>query len=262
MEPPPPTLETQPPAIQPPRMSLLARLLNIFATPGEVFDDVKNSPPTMANWLVPAVLMSIVGAISAFIIFSQPAVAQQIREHQRKVIDQQVEAGKLTREKADEGMAAIERMTGLMPVFGSVGAVTMSFVQVFAWAFMLWLIGRFLLKADIGYLKLAEVAGLSSTIDVLEMIVKMLLVVSLSNPLASPSLAILLKDPDPQNTMYTVLNLVNVMTFWALAVRSLGLSRLAGVSFGRAALGVFGAWMLLMTVLIVLGGIVQAAFGQ
>ncbi|HLP78356.1 MAG TPA: hypothetical protein VK327_15735, partial [Candidatus Paceibacterota bacterium] len=39
-----------------PHMSLPARLLNIFAIPGEVFRDVKAAPRSLANWLVPVVL--------------------------------------------------------------------------------------------------------------------------------------------------------------------------------------------------------------
>jgi hypothetical protein len=35
---------------------------------------------------------------------------------------------------------------------------------------------------------------------------------------------------------------VNVMTFWVLALRSLGLARLSGISFAKAALWVFGLW--------------------
>ena len=39
-------------------MSLAARLLNVFATPGDVFDDVKVAPASTANWLVPALLLA------------------------------------------------------------------------------------------------------------------------------------------------------------------------------------------------------------
>jgi hypothetical protein len=35
---------------------------------------------------------------------------------------------------------------------------------------------------------------------------------------------------------------VNLMLFWTLAVRAAGLSKLAGVSFAKAAAWVFGIW--------------------
>ena len=37
-------------------MNLGARLLNIYAIPGDVFDEVMAAPPKLANWLVPTLL--------------------------------------------------------------------------------------------------------------------------------------------------------------------------------------------------------------
>src|SRR3989442_13240174 len=104
MEPslPPLVPEPKPEAPRPHAMSLAARLLNVFATPGEVFEDVKTAPAAVANWLVPGVLLALVSIVMAIIISSQPAIRQQIREQQAKLIDKQVEAGKMPREKADQ----------------------------------------------------------------------------------------------------------------------------------------------------------------
>jgi hypothetical protein len=51
-------------------MSLGARLTNVFIGPWEVFEEVKQGPPSLANWLVPALLLCLVGVVSAFVIFS------------------------------------------------------------------------------------------------------------------------------------------------------------------------------------------------
>ena len=70
----------EPPADVPkPAMSLTARLFNIFADPGEVFESVKTSKPAVANWLVPALIYPLAGMISVVVIFSQPAIVQQIQ---------------------------------------------------------------------------------------------------------------------------------------------------------------------------------------
>jgi len=37
--------------IIPPATSIWSRLLNVFTAPGEVFEEVKNSQPSTANWL-------------------------------------------------------------------------------------------------------------------------------------------------------------------------------------------------------------------
>ena len=75
----PPVLEPQPVASKSPTMSLAARLLNVFAIPGDVFEEVKATRASVGNWLAPVILSAVVGAISAIVIFSQPAIQQQLR---------------------------------------------------------------------------------------------------------------------------------------------------------------------------------------
>ena len=64
----------------------------------------------------------------------------------------------------------------------------------------------------------------------------------LGNIYAAPGLMLLVKDFDPQNTVHGLLGILNVMTFWVLAVRAIGLARLSGASFAKAAAWVFGIW--------------------
>ena len=61
-------------------MSLAARLLNVFAVPGEVFSEVKRSGHHISNWLIPSVLGALVGALSMAIILSQPAIQKQFQD--------------------------------------------------------------------------------------------------------------------------------------------------------------------------------------
>jgi hypothetical protein len=71
---------------------------------------------------------------------------------------------------------------------------------------------------------------------------KALLILVMGNLFVSPSLMLLVKDFNPQNPAHSLLALVNVMTIWILAVRAIGLARLANVSIAKAALWVFGIW--------------------
>jgi hypothetical protein len=240
----PPVSPPSPPAR---RTSLAARLLNIFATPGEVFEEVKSARPATANWLVPLLLYGLVAAVSSVMIVSQPAMIQQIRERQEKFFDEQVKSGAKTREQADREMEVAEKYSIPAAKIGAgISGFFLSFVTVFWWAFVLWLIGRWALKAPVGFRKTLEVAGLASAISVLEAVVRMLLVFGLSNPLASPSLALLIKNPDPHNPLYMLLSLTNVLTFWVLIVRAIGLAKLSGAPVLKVALWVFTAWAIVM----------------
>jgi hypothetical protein len=96
---------------------------------------------------------------------------------------------------------------------------------------------------------------------VLDALVRTLLVLVTGNLFATPSLALTVKEFDPQNTVHSLLSLVNVMVFWVLLVRSIGLSRLSGASLGKAAAWVFGIWMAYTSLLIGISAGARAVFG-
>lgn len=241
-----------------PQTSIWSRLLNVFAAPGEVFEEVKNSRPITANWLVPALICVVVGMISAFIIFSQPAIIQQIHDQQEKVMDQQVKAGKLTQAQADQAMAAIDKFAGptMMKIFGCVGAVIGSFIHIFWWAFILWLMGQLFLKIKFPFLKAVEIAGLSTMIVVLGVVVTILLTVITGKLGMTPSLALLVSHFDLKNKTHLLLAAVNIFSFWQIGVAACGLSRVTGAPFNKALLLVGLYWLAFTLFFIVIG------FGQ
>ena len=262
-------METTPPILdgtepKPAPTSVWSRIVNIFATPGEVFEEVKSSPPTTGNWLAPALLLSLAGIVSALVIFSQPEIIQTIHEQQQKAFDKQVAAGKMTQQQADQAAAAAEKFSGpaMMKIFGCVGSVVGSFVSLLWWAFLLWLLARWFLKMPVGYAKLLEVAGLAGMIDVLGAVVKTLLIVVTGNLYAAPSLILLVNHFDPHNPVHNFLAVINVMTFWVLAVRAVGLAKLTGASFVKACGWVFGVWIVITGVLIGFSLAIQAVFNR
>ena len=67
MDQPPLIAQEPPPAPPAPATSLVARLLNVFAAPTEVFEEIKTSRSTTANWLVPALITAVVMAVFLFL---------------------------------------------------------------------------------------------------------------------------------------------------------------------------------------------------
>jgi len=262
------TMETVPPIpnaeSQPPQSSLWARLANIFATPGEVFGEIKNQAPSVANWLVPALILMVAGMLSSVIIFSQPNITQQIREQQQSAFEKQVSAGKMTQVQADQAMAVTEKFSGpgMMKLLGCVGAVASSFVAPFWSAFVLWLIARFYLKVPLGFMKVLEVAGLTLMIVALGTVVKTLLIIVTGNLYAAPGLILLVKHFDPRNPVHNILALADGIAFWLLAARSIGLAKLTGATFGKTAAAVFGIWLALSGLLIGFSLAMQAIFAK
>ncbi len=261
METTPPLLETE---CKPPQSSLWSRLFNIFAAPGEVFEELKSTKLAHANWLAPVLLFVAVGIISSVVVMSQPSVIQHIHEQQQAAFDKQVKAGKMTQAQADQAAAMAEKFSGpsAMILFGCIGSATTGFALPFWSAFLLWLIARFYLKVPVGYLKLLELVGLSMMILALAGVIKTLLIVITGNLYASTNALIFIKHFDPRSPLHNVLALFDLMTFWLLAVRSIGLARLTGASFGKAAVPVFGVWFIISGLIIGFSLAMQAIFAK
>ena len=248
----PPILPPEPAAPPHPTMSLGARLMNVFAIPGDVFEEVKATRPSVANWLVPALLTTVVMALMTLVVMSQPAIQQKMREQQEQAIEKQVQAGRISRADADKQMAIMEKFSG--PAVKAVGSVMTGtiygFVRVFWWATVLWLLGRWLLKARFPYRKAMEVGGLAGMVGVLGLIVTMLLQINFSDPNSSPSLALLLDKFDTKNIGHLVLATANVFHIWQAVVLATALSRLAGVPLARGVFVFLPFWLLMQSVLI------------
>ena len=259
-----PPVITEPQAqVPPPPMSLPARLFNVLATPGEVFDYIKTTAVSAANWVVPALLIIAVSWIGGTVVFSQDSIQQQLREIIDQGIEKQIQKQNLSGEKAEQARAIGSK-------FGSIGTkiaayvapVFIAFWIPFWWGLLLWLIGTKVFKADFAYMKAVEVTGLTGMVGVLDSILRTLLILIMGNLFASASLALFVKHFDNQNPAHGLLAAINIMSFWALALRGLGLARLSNVAFARAATWVFGTWVVQTGLLTGFGFAMQKIFSR
>jgi hypothetical protein len=109
------------------------------------------------------------------------------------------------------------------------------------------------LKTRFDYLKALEVAGLSSVIFVLGMVIGTLLAVILGRLYAGPSLSLLVSNFDPANRGPLLLGAFNVIYLWHAGVLAVGLAKLSGAGPGKSAMIIFGFWVLVELLLIGIG---------
>jgi hypothetical protein len=242
MEQPSPTINDLSP--EEPPMPLGARLANVFAAPGEVFDDIRVRPVKLSNWLVPGLLLVVVSWIAAWFIFSQPSVQQQLAEFSDRAVQQQAERMKASPEQTEKMKAAAAKFGGIGQKIAAVATpLVTAFVFPIIWGAFLWLIGNKILHASFGFMKAVEVVGLSNMIAILDAVVRTLLIVIMGSIWAGPHAGMLVSNYDPENPVHGVLAALSIMSLWILAVRSVGLAKLTGISFGKAAAWVFGLWI-------------------
>ncbi len=244
MEEPLPVAESTPEAPQPRTTSLFVRMLNVFAVPSEVFEEVRLSPHRLSNWLVPALLLATVTVATAFVLFSQPDIQKKAREGIAKVLEQQVKAGNTTERDAANMQDFLEKVAPPGVIVFTAG---LGFARIFWWAFILWIFGLTFLKSRFPFSKGLEVAGLGLMVGVLGSIVTLLLMVDIGE-----GMKFTISDAAINRRAVLISGAANVCSIWLLIVMSTGLSRLANVPFLRAAWLVFAYWVLQQTFFLLL----------
>jgi hypothetical protein len=238
----PPPLEPAPPSTEK-EQSLVGRMLNIFAAPGDVFDSIKGKAPSHSNWLGPAVLLLIVSWLGAWLVLSSDALRQQMREASDKAIERQIKAQHMSEAQAEQTRQAAEKFGAIGQTVGYIGMpLIMAFVPPFVIGLMLWFVAQYALKFRLPYLKVVEITGLAAMISVLETIVRTLLILITGKLTASLSPTLLIQEFDPAQALHSLAIFANPFFFWLLMVRSIGLARFTGSPLRKAACWVFGLW--------------------
>jgi hypothetical protein len=238
--PPSPPLEAQP--AEP--YSLPAKLIDVYAAPAEVFESVRTSPVRAANWIVPLLLVGAMAAIYVLIAFSQPGVLQSIREAQDKAFEKKIAAGQMTRDQAEKAQKMMQQIVtpALTKVFAIGGALVTSVFALFMLSFALWLALHAVHKSTVDYMKIVEVCALAGMIDVLQKAVRAVLVVWKGSLLATVSPTLFMDHPDMNHRATVWLTFIDPIDFWWLGVLSLGVSKVASISYVKAAVWTFGLW--------------------
>jgi hypothetical protein len=218
--------------------SLGAKLLDIFVSPGGVFDEVVAGERNLANWRVPTLLACLTGVV--LLQAASPAA-------QTGAAIEELVQGKLV--SAAQG----QKMLGGWQVLSILTTCVGTFVGTIWSASVIWFIGRLFLKSRFPFLKALEVVGLTGIILVLGSVVTQLLIALSGNPATRPSLGLFAGKLATSTEMRDLLNLMNVFHLWSATVLAIGLSKLSGVGFKESAFWVFGYWIALRIALIVLG---------
>jgi len=230
-----PTLALPTPNTPPVSTPLREKLLNIFVSPGEVFEEVVASSPKPASWLVPTLLVCLTAILPLLVAPASESRAAEVRQLAEAGASFSSDARKLS-----------SRLLSAATLTVAISAV----VGTFWSAFVLWFIGRVFLKTRLPLWKAMEVVGLSGMILALGAIVTALLIAATGDAAARPALSIFAGQSNPGSKVHSGLEAMNLFHLWAATVLGVGLSKLARVSFNEAAFWVFGYWVALRVALI------------
>ena len=107
----------------PPPPPLGKTISDIFASPSEVFQSIKDTQASAKLWLVPMLMTIAIVISSTVFLFTNDALKTEFKETQSHIYQQRVEEGKITQSQADQANSALDSMGGLFIVFGIIGGM-------------------------------------------------------------------------------------------------------------------------------------------
>ena len=235
------------------KLSFMDKAAGVFYEPSKVFGSFKTSPVTVTDWLVPLLLLAILIGISVYVKSSSPDLRFQMIQLQEQQIDKRVAERKMS---ADQAQQAKERMESGSPLFmvigvfgAAVGTVIIFFVAAGVWV----LVGKVFLKGNVNYSQMMGVAGLSSWISIVGVILSIVITVILSRLDGGVHLGMFLQMSSDKT--YSLLRSADLFAIWNLAITSIGIGTISGKKGPMPAVWVFGIWIVLVLVSVfVLGG--------
>jgi hypothetical protein len=218
--------------------SLGTKLLNVFVSPSQVFEEVVAAPPSLANWIVPVALVCL-SSLATLTAITSPDLAAT-------AANQLVDTGKVNQSQATTLSAQWQNVSRIALVIAPFAATIWS-------AFVVWFIGKVFLKSQFAFRKALEVTALSGAILVLGAAVTGLLAAATGETSARPALSLMCLKLPQESLVRTACGLFDCTHLWATGVLAVGLSKLAGVTFKESAFWVFGYWFLARGALLLLG---------
>ncbi|MDH4068903.1 MAG: YIP1 family protein [Ignavibacteria bacterium] len=222
-------------------MSFLDKVVNLFASPGELFEEIARTGITARNWLIPWLIYVLITIVTGQILVGNPSLSGQLESAMRKQFDQSVEksiiAGDMTQEEAEQAFETFASpRSPWFSLMSAGGTLFLSLAILFLLGLIGWLLGRTAMNATAEFMKVVEVLGMVFIISGVEQVVTMALMLLTDSIYASPSLALLLlPDVNLEDRTHLALAKLNLFTFWIIALVSIGLGKL----FYRDSLKVF-----------------------
>jgi hypothetical protein len=229
-------------------LSLTDKFVGILTSPGEVYQTIAAGEPKASNWSIPFILAIIMSLIFTFVVFTQPAIQDQMSAQQMKQFEKSIAEGKMTQEQADRALEMSKPGSPMFLIFGAIGVVLVLAFALFVYTLVYWLIGKIAFKSAVSYGKILEVYGLSWYIAPVTTLVTMVMVVAMGSLYAQPAASIFVSHFDPTDKVHKVLMALNIFEFWMLYVAGVGLSKVWNVTVGKTLAvvgGVFVVWTML-----------------
>ena len=224
----------------PQETGVTGRMVGTLFSPGRTFASV-NQQVEHKDWLIPLIVMAIVGMLSAYLIM--PIALAGEMEAMREQIQE------------DEALAQALKVGNIASIPGAaIAAAAMLFVQ----AAIFLALANFILGGDGTYKKTLAVVSYSSLVGIPAAIITVPLMLIKGSVKVQVGLSLLLPGSMEGGFLFHLLSMLNLFSIWQFSLIAIGLGAVADIRTRRAAYGVFGLWI----VYVLIAAAVQSLLGS
>jgi hypothetical protein len=230
---------------EPKPLTEVERVVDTFVAPTKTFTDIRRN----ASWIVPWLLMSIVGLALVFVV-DKKLTMETAYENQLRLSPKQMD--KIDSMPADQKAKAMQIGANITRYFGYGSPVlTLVFVGIVAGVLMATF--NFGFGAEVKFMQAMAISMYAFLPTIIRALIAMTLVgvgaaegFTFQNQVASNLGGLV--DPTSSHFLYSLLTSIDLFSIWTLILTGIGYSSITRVKRGTAMGVVFGWWLVVSLV--------------
>lgn len=231
-------------------ISLSDAMSGVFTEPGVTFTEVGKS--TKRNyWVVPIIILIIVTIASSFFVMRDEELSSEIKEKQKVAVkerfDEAVKKGSMTQEQANEQMEKMDKFFDKSSPFFIISTTLFPAITIILLFFIKGIIywgGLKILKAQIGYMMVICVLGLTSLIDSIQTLIGTVLAIITGKLRANIGLGLLFTEEAVGKNLMKLFGHIDVFNIWYFIVLGIGFAMAGKINTSKSLILVFGLWII------------------
>ena len=225
------------------------KMIGVFTEPANMFYQTSRFAPRHKDWVIPVVIFFIVIALIRILAMTNKEVYFEAKKQGIERIEKMVESGTMTREQGDEAIDAIDQQMEFMQgpigwVISIVSTLIFGFIIFFILVGIYYLFIKFLLKGEGTFTSALVTSGLTTYINIIQVIIAGIITMFLGKAIMDTSAASLLGS-DKTTYMGWLLAKIDPISIWAYIVLAIGFAKMfKSESTGKYYALVIGLWLI------------------
>jgi len=225
------------------------KMIGVFTEPTNMFYQTSRFAPRHKDWVIPVIIFFIVIALIRILAMTNKEVYFEAKKQGIERIEKMVESGTMTREQGDAAIDAIDQQMEFMQgpigwVISIVTTVIFGMIVFFIIVGIYYLFIKFLLKGDGTFTSALVTSGLTTYINIVQVIIAGIITMFLGKAIMDTSAASLLGS-DKTTYMGWLLAKIDPISIWAYIVLAIGFAKMfKSESTGKYYALVIGLWLI------------------